>query len=323
MAEKIEQIPIAAISIDGGTQQRTAIDPAVAPDYAEKMRDGSIFPPVNAVWDEQHATYWLWDGFYRFEAHRLLNRVKIRAHVTPGTQQDAVWFSFGANKTHGVRRPPGTEKRIIEQILCNPLYSQMPITQIAEHVGTSRRYVQLVKSDLLARTEGGREPDETFTVENPPGESETGSIMRTCAHDAPAQRSDAMTVTRDGKTFSQKAHKPTDPNVPTDTAGRPIPEHLRGAMAERTFFKAMMDSISQIKASVTTHTNDHPEVYRTAPFQKFMSDLANAREILKEEMPSMVCPYCGADHPENCNECQQRGFLSDRQARCLPEAMRP
>jgi hypothetical protein len=132
--------------------------------YCELTEDGATFPPVDVVYDG--TDYWLWDGFHRLEAAKRKGSQYISANVSIGTQRDAVWLSYSANKTHGVPRPPGTVKRIIEQILCNPAYSSMSITQIADHVGTSRRYVQLVKNELLARTEGGREPDEEKPPEN-------------------------------------------------------------------------------------------------------------------------------------------------------------
>ena len=39
------------IRIDGGTQMRVSINQDKVSEYAEKMREGGIFPPIKATFD--------------------------------------------------------------------------------------------------------------------------------------------------------------------------------------------------------------------------------------------------------------------------------
>ncbi len=60
----------------------------------------------------------------------LLQRV-TSASVSVGTQRDAVWLSFAANKDHGVRRAKGVVKEIIEKILKDILKKDVHLKQEA------------------------------------------------------------------------------------------------------------------------------------------------------------------------------------------------
>ena len=85
------------------------------------------------------------DGFHRVLAAQGLRRETILADVLQGDRRDAQWYSFGANKTHGLQRKAGDKKRIIEAILNDPEWGTIPLTEIATHVGVSFQYVSQVK----------------------------------------------------------------------------------------------------------------------------------------------------------------------------------
>lgn len=76
--------------------------------------------------------------------------IEIAAEVRQGSRRDAQWYSFGANKAHGLRRAKGDAKRAIEKILTDPEWSKVPQTKIAEHVGVNRSYVSQVQSHLVS-----------------------------------------------------------------------------------------------------------------------------------------------------------------------------
>lgn len=141
-------LEIRRIRRDGGTQPRESIDYGVVDDYAEAMQAGVILPAVTVYYDG--ATYWLADGFHRVEAALKLERESIDAEVKQGTRRDAQWHSFGANKTHGLRRAKGDAKRAIEKILLDEEWAKTPQTKIAEHVGVSQPYVAEIKRHLIS-----------------------------------------------------------------------------------------------------------------------------------------------------------------------------
>ena len=65
----MRKIDINDIRIDGGTQCREVIDQATVYSYRDSMKEGDEFPRLFTVFDG--ATYWLVDGFHRYQAMRL------------------------------------------------------------------------------------------------------------------------------------------------------------------------------------------------------------------------------------------------------------
>jgi len=135
------------IRTDGGTQPRAVLSDETIKEYAEAMRAGAQFPPVTVFHDGKHL--WLADGFHRVGAARMVNAEGvIEAGVRQGTRRDAQWYSFGANKAHGLRRAPGDPRRSIETILADAEWGLVPQTDIAAHVGVSPAYVSQVKASI-------------------------------------------------------------------------------------------------------------------------------------------------------------------------------
>jgi hypothetical protein len=118
---------------DGGTQPRASIDYQAVQDYADAMRDGAKFPPVVVFYDGSQ--YWLADGFHRVEAALLEGREEVAADIHQGTVEDAQWFSFGANKTNGIRRDNRDKQRAIQTALKHPKSQGLSDREIARHLG--------------------------------------------------------------------------------------------------------------------------------------------------------------------------------------------
>jgi ParB-like chromosome segregation protein Spo0J len=145
MSEKL--LDMSVVRIDGDTQPRTAISPAVVQEYMEDMQAGAEFPPVTVVHDG--ATYWLVDGFHRFFAHRRLNRKEILAEVVTGEWKDARWLSVAANKTHGLRRTNEDKAKAVTRAL--RLRPDLSDRAIAEHIGVSNDMVSRYRHALEQR----------------------------------------------------------------------------------------------------------------------------------------------------------------------------
>ena len=123
------------IHTDGGTQPRAQMDWTVVADYAADMGNGATFPPVVIFYDG--SDYWLADGFHRVEAAKSLGLVEIAADVRPGTLEDAKWYSYSANKMHGLRRSNEDKRRAVEAALTHPKAKTLSDVEIARHVGVS------------------------------------------------------------------------------------------------------------------------------------------------------------------------------------------
>jgi transposase len=142
---------IANIRIDGGTQARIALNQDVVKDYAEKMRDGEKFPEITVFFDG--SSYWLADGFHRYFATKSNGTVSIEAEVKTGTQDDAIFFAWGANGKRGLSLTAEDHRNIIYAMLRHPEYQKMTNAAIAKHVGVSKMTVGRVKATLETKDE--------------------------------------------------------------------------------------------------------------------------------------------------------------------------
>ena len=136
----MESIEISRIRLDGGTQPRGSLSLDCIQTYAEDMRAGVTFPPVDLCYDGQD--YWLWDGFHRVNAARVAGHDKIDANVAAGTKADAQWLSYSANKAHGLYRSNEDKRRAVLAALGHPKAVGLSNMQIAEHCGVSEFLVR-------------------------------------------------------------------------------------------------------------------------------------------------------------------------------------
>jgi len=131
--------------MDGGTQPRATLNKEIMEEYAELMRSGVKFPPLTLFFDGEN--YWLADGFHRLGgALRAAPDKPIEVEVIQGTLAEAQWYSFSANKSHGLRRSNEDKERTVRAALAHPNAASLSNVQIAEHCGVSdwtvRKYRQ-------------------------------------------------------------------------------------------------------------------------------------------------------------------------------------
>src|ERR1019366_2002836 len=110
-------------------------------------------------------SYWLADGFHRVRAAEQAGFAEIACELHQGTQQDAQWYSFGANKTNGLRRTNDDKQRAVRAALTHPQGSGLSDRQIGSHVGVDHKTVGAWREKL----EG--------TGENPPTGQRIGAVL--------------------------------------------------------------------------------------------------------------------------------------------------
>jgi hypothetical protein len=132
------------LRLDGGTQPRTDIDHTVVDEYSDAYAAGAKFPAVIVFFDGK--VYWLSDGFHRWWAARKAERKTILCEIRNGTQFDAQWFSYSANRTHGLHRDSRDKVNAVQAALLHPNAAKMSDRMIAEHVGVSNRMVTKYRS---------------------------------------------------------------------------------------------------------------------------------------------------------------------------------
>jgi exonuclease VII small subunit len=142
----MKKLNILNIRIDGGTQPRNNIDYDVVTEYAELMREGTKFPPVDVFFDG--AEYWLADGFHRYHATKANATASIDAIIHTGSLRDAQLFSWGANKGRGLTMKKEDCKEIIRKMLLDEEWSKWTQSAIASHVGVTAMMVSRVKKSM-------------------------------------------------------------------------------------------------------------------------------------------------------------------------------
>jgi len=117
-----QALKLSQLRIDGGTQPRVAINEEAVADYAERLREGVVLPPVVAFFDG--VVYWLADGFHRYHAHRRAGRDTIAVDVHDGGLREAILYSVGANTEHGLRRTNEDKRKAVETMLTHEIASK-------------------------------------------------------------------------------------------------------------------------------------------------------------------------------------------------------
>lgn len=143
-----DELPIARISTNGGTQARAGLNSETVAEYTQAMQDGAIFPLIVVFYDG--TDHWLADGFHRVEAARRIGEEKIRADVRQGDKRAAVLWAVGANATHGLRRTTEDKRRAIETLLRDAEWQQWSDRKIADVCGVSDKTVAATRRDLSA-----------------------------------------------------------------------------------------------------------------------------------------------------------------------------
>src|SRR5262245_51487982 len=104
------------ITLDTRLQSRE-LKSSVVKEYTGVLRRGGQFPPIRLVRDAKDI-YYLVDGHHRVAAARkVVGLSDINAEIIEGTFADALWWSWGANRDHGLRRTQEDKRRAIRAAL--------------------------------------------------------------------------------------------------------------------------------------------------------------------------------------------------------------
>jgi hypothetical protein len=108
----VTRLAIALLRLDGDTQPRSALDMEEARGYGARMLAGDKFPPVVVFSDG--VDNWPSDGFHRIEGAKSVGIEQIDCDIREGTVEDARWYSYAANQTHGLRRTHDDKQRAVK-----------------------------------------------------------------------------------------------------------------------------------------------------------------------------------------------------------------
>lgn len=159
------------IRIDGGTQMRVSINQDKVAEYADKMREDAVFPPIKVMFDG--TVYWLYDGFHRYFAAQSAGFNAIQAEYKPGTMEDAQDYALGANDDHGLPRSIEDKRKAVETALEMERHKDKSDREIAKLCKVSASFVGSIRRpEVKERQKKNREVSATNQVkETAPEES--------------------------------------------------------------------------------------------------------------------------------------------------------
>jgi len=293
-----KSIPLKDICLDGKTQQRPVEDKVVAR-YAAMKKDGSIFPPVEIITDGK--SNFLWDGFHRYFAAIKLGKKYIEANVVNGTQRDAIYLSFSANKLNAFPRQPGTAKGIVGTILKDKEWSKMTAREIANHVGVTERYVFKIQSALkpYGMNSSYHRPDSKPEKE--------------------VSRADTRNVKRGYSAYEmQMAAKKV-----LDATGKQVPEHLVKYFERANEFRQPIKQLNDMLKVVRKGKEAGDLLYKFIKIENLTAEIGNVKRIFRFAMPYAVCPYCGGDENNaECRACDGSGFVNEITYKSTPKDLK-
>ncbi len=152
-AGALKQLRATEIRLDGGTQPRAGVDPKHVQELAADVENGAVLPPLDVTYDGAH--YWLWDGYHRLAAWRKLrgDGVLVDVRVHQGSQADAQWASYAANRAHGLRRTNEDKARAVQAALKHPNGASRSNREIGRYLGVDEGTVRHWREKLEAGAE--------------------------------------------------------------------------------------------------------------------------------------------------------------------------
>jgi hypothetical protein len=273
------------------------IDEEIVREYAERMKAGDHFPPVQVYFDG--TDHWLSDGFHRVKAAREADLKPIQAEVWEGTRDDAFWMSLAANKDHGLRRSNDDKARAVKAALAaKPRLSD---GAIAEHVGVSDRMVAKYRAEMTPKVSesAGRTGRDGRTTN-------TANIGKTVS-DALADPPDPDDIPMDVPSKASGGHAPAlEPT--TDETGRPIEGAVAEAFHRRQEIQDLMTTVSKVKTTVLKAIEAKDLLFGDINPSRFEAECNSVYHQLKAAMPYAACPYCRA---AGCKVCLGRGWVNE------------
>ena len=194
----MKKLNLLNIRTDGGTQPRLELDQNLVKEYAEVMREGVVFPPVEVFHDGSE--YWLVDGFHRYFGYKTNGLTSIEAIVHTGTLREAQFYAWKANNKHGNRLKAEDIRAILRIMLVDEEYSKWSNNHIAKELDISNMTVGRVR---VAMQEEAKTPAQT-TVTYVDKHGNTTTMKTDKKKKAKTTKPDVTTANPEVKELEQK-----------------------------------------------------------------------------------------------------------------------
>jgi len=270
-----EMISLGALTLRGEVQQR-AIDPETVNLYAERIKAGDRFPPIEVV--EAPEGLVPWDGWHRIKAAQKAGVGQLAANIRPGSLLDAIRLSYRANGRNGRPLTPREKAAIVAKVYADKeLYNRVTHKEIGGWVGLTESAVSKIISKLR--------------------KSENRNF-----HDTGHAR---VRTTAPRKTD-------VEPDRMTDQEGIPLPEHLIPVFERRREIRAWRGHVERLWQAVKAAADSGDPFLRYLRVQTFKAECSNLRRAIDFALPYAVCPYCSGDGgvEGDCRACDGSGWVN-------------
>ena len=292
-------LPLAEISIDGGTQARAEINMATVAEYADALSEGETLPPALVFFDG--AKHHLADGFHRFHANAKIGAVSMECEIRTGTRRDAVLFSVGANDSHGLRRCSADKQKSVMTLLADPEWSKWSDRAIAKEckvdgktVAAQRRAIcgnsadeptartverngKTYTQDTAGQKKAGKERAEK------PADVEPKSPDPAAAPAPPA--AEYADMVEDDEPPSAAAAPSVDPR---DTQIAELSAELLDALADNTRMGEVFDADEQVAAAMASNAELAEKNKQLTALLKTANERVNGLAFELQQMTSLV-----------------------------------
>lgn len=272
-------------------QTRAGTDAETINTYAEEMKEGATFPPVNVVTDGVY--YWLADGFHRVMASKQIGRESIEAIIHEGTEDDAILFGGTANNKQGKRPTRADVRHFMEMVWerRERIFGGTPTGGLfAQKCGIARATgCNFVKSMM----------PESETPSSRPFPTRVGANGKT--YPTPPRKSEKILLS---KIDSRK-----EINVKKDRFGTEIPKEIFDAFCNNDDIVELLSDIRDARSLLRTGFESQVECFK-AIRQDALIHLNNAYNYVKAAFPFCVCRMCQGS---GCQACHERGWQTEEE----------
>lgn len=314
---KLKEIEIADL------QARAATDDKTIDEYAQAYLDGAKFPAAIVFHDGK--TYFLADGFHRYFGAKQAGLSDLLCDVRDGTRKDALWFSIGANRTHGLKRSNADKRNAVELALREK--PDLTDTVISQHVGVNLHMVTDVRNKLsitnpevapAIRTGADGKKYKALppvVVPNP-----VESTLDTKETEKPKSSPPVVATAKPVAPVVKPSSPVVIPEpVVKDRTGHPVPKKLVELWERAEEASSLLTTLSTLRGILRKAESDKDKVFAEVSFGTVQAELDRAYTELKTVKPYAVCTACKGLTPENCQLCRGKGFISEFRWNTVPE----
>lgn len=311
----IHSLPISEIVRDTALQPRAQLDSAIIQEYAERIKAGDKFPPLD-VWDTPEGML-LSSGFHRVAAYESAGVKKVECEVHQGTRRDAIWHALGENKTHGLKRTNADKRRAVELALSDEEWRKRSDRSIAEYLGVSNFTVSTIRKEIQLLDSNSSEPQTRIGADGkerrlpvlPPKPVETtqGNQLRNSEvdeddeDDAPLDDFIDPPIPEESETDTDLEDEPEEESPSRDG----MHPWAREVFADLSEFEKIRREINDLQKRVKALAMERKGVWIHS--QTVCSDLGNAKRGVVQCRPFAACPYCKG---KGCLQCRKSGHVT-------------